>query len=54
MKKYGYEKKEDELSEKTAVEKSLCPKCGANPGGWPPVCPNCGSEPFEEQPDGER
>lgn len=49
MDKYGYKKNEEDQNVKTAVDKKVCPKCGAKLSGNPPVCPSCGSEPFEER-----
>ena len=49
MDKYGYKRDEDDPNVKTAVDKRVCPKCGAELSGNPPVCPKCGSEPFEER-----
>jgi len=49
MEKYGYEKKDDDPTVKTAADKGVCPKCGSKVEGQPPVCPKCGSEPFEKK-----
>lgn len=51
MEKYGYTPEDKDGKVKEASEKGICPKCGSELMGKPPVCPNCGSEPFEKRPD---
>lgn len=49
MEKYGYKKEKKDSKVKTAAEQEVCPICGKDTIGRPPICLIHGSEPFEEK-----